>query len=566
MHIRKPLIAAAATAALAAGALATFAGLGTAQAAGAATATTAAAAGNVKIAYYDQWSVYGNAFYPKQLDTRGIAGKLDVINYSFGNIHPTDLTCFEANKAAGDDNNASAGDGAGDSYADYQKSFGAADSVSGVADKWDQPIVGVFNQFKQLKAKYPHLKINISIGGWTYSKYFSDAAKTDASRKKLVSSCIDQYIKGNLPVEGGYGGPGSAAGIFDGIDIDWEYPGSAGGHLGNHYAPEDKQNFTLLLKEFRTQLDAYGQANGGKKYLLTSALPAGQDKIKYIETDKIGAYLDYANIMTYDMHGAWDGDGPTYHQSPLYPSAADPTDPIAPGTEKYSIKNAIDSWLDGNAAYGIAGGFPAGKLTLGYEFYYRGWKGVPAGTTHGLAQTATGPSGARPTSQQAGIANYKELGGIVDNPAVTFWDDQAKASYFYKDGEFFTGLDQKSVQARVDYGKQRGLAGAMMYSLLGLDDKTTLLNQISTALGGSTQPPATPTATPTPTSTPTPTATPTATPTTGCAAPAYVAGTVYTGGSEVSHKGHKWKAQWWTQNEEPGTTGEWGVWKDLGAC
>ncbi|MEV6689150.1 glycosyl hydrolase family 18 protein [Streptomyces sp. NPDC051130] len=567
MHIRKPLVAAAATAALAAGALAAFAGLGTAQAAGTAT-TTAAAAGNVKIAYYDQWSVYGNAFYPKQLDTRGIAGKLDVINYSFGNIHPTDLTCFEANKAAGDDNNASAGDGAGDSYADYQKSFGAADSVSGVADKWDQPIVGVFNQFKQLKAKYPHLKINISIGGWTYSKYFSDAAKTDASRKKLVSSCIDQYIKGNLPLEGGYGGPGSAAGIFDGIDIDWEYPGSAGGHLGNHYAPEDKQNFTLLLKEFRTQLDAYGQANGGKKYLLTSALPAGQDKIKYIETDKIGAYLDYANIMTYDMHGAWDGDGPTYHQSPLYPSAADPTDPIAPGTEKYSIKNAIDSWLDGNPAYGIAGGFPAGKLTLGYEFYYRGWKGVPAGTTNGLARTATGPSAARPTSQQAGIANYKELGGIVDNPAVTFWDDQAKASYFYKDGEFFTGLNQRSVQARVDYGKQRGLAGAMMYSLLGLDDKATLLNQISTALGGSTQPPATPTATPTPTATATPTATPspTATPTTGCAAPAYVAGTVYTGGSEVSHKGHKWKAQWWTQNEEPGTTGEWGVWKDLGAC
>ncbi|MFC9295993.1 glycosyl hydrolase family 18 protein [Streptomyces sp. NPDC057011] len=565
MHIRKPLIAAAATAALAVGALASVAGLGTAQAA---DASATAAAGGVRIAYYDQWSVYGNAFYPKHLDTRGIAGKLDVINYSFGNIHPTNLTCFEANKAAGDDNNPNAGDGAGDSYADYQKSFSAADSVSGVADKWDQPIVGVFNQFKQLKAKYPHLKINISLGGWTYSKYFSDAAKTDASRKKLVSSCIDQYIKGNLPVEGGYGGAGSAAGIFDGIDIDWEYPGSAGGHLGNHYAPEDKQNFTLLLKEFREQLDAYGQANGGKKYLLTSALPAGQDKIKYIETDKIGAYLDYANIMTYDMHGAWDGDGPTYHQSPLQPSAADPTDPIAPGTEKYSIKNAIDSWIDGNAAYGIAGKFPANKLTLGYEFYYRGWKGVPAGTAGGLAQTATGASNARPTSQQAGIAMYKELGGIVDNPATTFWDDQAKASYFYKDGEFFTGLNQKSVQARVDYGKQRGLAGAMMYSLLGLDANTTLLNQISDALGGATQPPVTtpPTTTP-PTTTPPTTTPPTTQPPTGCGStPAYVAGTVYTAGNEVSHNGHKWKAQWWTQNETPGTTGEWGVWKDLGAC
>ncbi len=566
MHPRKSLIAALLSSALAAGALAATAGLGSAQAA---DASTTASAGGVRIAYYDQWSVYGNAFYPKHLDTRGIASQLDVINYSFGNIHPTNLTCFMANKAAGDDNNPNAGDGAGDSYADYQKSFSAADSVDGVADKWDQPIVGVFNQFKELKAKYPHLKINISLGGWTYSKYFHDAAKTDASRKKLVSSCIDQYLKGNLPVEGGFGGAGTAAGIFDGIDIDWEYPGSSGGHLGNHYGPEDKQNFTLLLAEFRKQLDEYGAANGGKKYMLTAALPAGQDKIKYIETDKIGAYLDYANIMTYDMHGAWDGDGPTYHQSPLYSGSNDPTDVIAPGQEKYSIDAAIDSWIDGNPAYGITGGFPAGKLTLGYEFYYRGWKGVPAGTTNGLAQTATGGSNARPLSQQAGIAHYKELGGIVDNASTTFWDDQAKSSYFYKDGEFFTGLNQKSIQERVNYGKQRGLGGAMMYSLLGLDENVTLLKQINTALGGTTVPPTTPPTTePTtpPTTTP-PTTPPTTQPPAGCGSvPAYVAGQVYNAGNEVSHNGRKYKAKWWTQNETPGTTGEWGVWQDLGAC
>ncbi|MEU9853914.1 glycosyl hydrolase family 18 protein [Streptomyces sp. NPDC047974] len=566
MHPRKSLIAALLSSALAAGALAATAGLGSAQAA---DASTTASAGGVRIAYYDQWSVYGNAFYPKHLDTRGIASQLDVINYSFGNIHPTNLTCFMANKAAGDDNNPNAGDGAGDSYADYQKSFSAADSVDGVADKWDQPIVGVFNQFKELKAKYPHLKINISLGGWTYSKYFHDAAKTDASRKKLVSSCIDQYLKGNLPVEGGFGGAGTAAGIFDGIDIDWEYPGSSGGHLGNHYGPEDKQNFTLLLAEFRKQLDEYGAANGGKKYMLTAALPAGQDKIKYIETDKIGAYLDYANIMTYDMHGAWDGDGPTYHQSPLYSGSNDPTDVIAPGQEKYSVDAAIDSWIDGNPTYGITGGFPANKLTLGYEFYYRGWKGVPAGTTNGLAQTATGGSNARPLSQQAGIAHYKELGGIVDNASTTFWDDQAKSSYFYKDGEFFTGLNQKSIQERVNYGKQRGLGGAMMYSLLGLDENVTLLKQINTALGGTTVPPTTPPTTePTtpPTTTP-PTTPPTTQPPAGCGSvPAYVAGQVYNAGNEVSHNGRKYKAKWWTQNETPGTTGEWGVWQDLGAC
>ncbi len=566
MHARKPLLAALTSAALAAGALAavTFGG---AAASAVDTAPAADGKGGVKIAYYDQWSIYGNAFYPKHLDTRGIAAKLDVINYSFGNIHPTDLTCFMANKAAGDDNNPNAGDGAGDSYADYQRTFSAADSVDGVADKWDQPIVGVFNQFKELKAKHPHLKINISLGGWTYSKYFHDAAKTDESRKKLVSSCIKQYIQGDLPVEGGYGGPGTAAGIFDGIDIDWEYPGSSGGHLGNHYGPEDKENFTLLLAEFRKQLDAYGAAHGGKKYLLTAALPAGQDKIKYIETDKIGAYLDYANIMTYDMHGAWDGDGPTYHQSPLYSGANDPTDPIEPGTEKYSIDDAIDAWIDGDPVYGIAGGFPADKLTLGYEFYYRGWKGVPAGATHGLAQPATGGSAARPLSRQAGIAHYKELGGIVDNPATTFWDDDAKASYFYKDGEFFTGLDKRAIQARADYAHSRGLAGAMMYSLLGLDEDTTLLNHIVEAVGSTPQTPSPTPTDPTPTPTPTePTPTPTPTAPEGCTAAAWSTSATYAGGSEVSHDGRTWKAKWWTQGEEPGTTGEWGVWQDLGAC
>ncbi|MEV5276158.1 glycosyl hydrolase family 18 protein [Streptomyces sp. NPDC051994] len=566
MHPRRPLVAALSTAVLAAGALAAFAGLGTASAA---TTQSAAApsTGGVKIAYYDQWSVYGNAFYPKHLDTRGIAGKLDVLNYSFGNIDPTNLTCFEANKAAGDDNNPNAGDGAGDSFADYQKSFSAADSVNGTADTWNQPIVGVFNQFKELKAKYPKLKINISIGGWTYSKYFHDAALTDASRKKFVSSCINQYIAGNLPVDGGYGGAGAAAGIFDGVDIDWEYPGSPDGHLGNHYGAEDKANYTALLAEFRSQLDAYGAAHGGKHYLLTAALPAGQDKIKNIETDKIGASLDYANIMTYDMHGAWNATGPTYHQSPLVSPANDPTDVIKPGAQKYSISNAIDSWIDGNAAYGIAGGFPANKITLGYEFYYRGWKGVPAGSANGLAQTATGPSNARPTSQVAGTALYKELGGIVDNPATTFWDPDAKASYFYKDGEFFTGLDKQSIQARADYAHQRGLAGAMMYSLLGLDDNTTLLNYIVDAVGSSpsSSPDPTPTATNSPSPTPTATSSPTPVPG-GCTATAWDKSAPYVGGTQVSYGGHTWKAKWWTQGEQPGTTGEWGVWQDLGAC
>jgi len=363
--------------------------------AGAATTKTAASAaataGGVKFAYYDQWSIYGNAYYPKNLDTSGVASKLDFLIYDFENIDPTNLTCFEATKAsdAGNENDPNAGDGAGDAFADFQKSFGPDISVDGVGDTFNQPIVGTFNQLKKLKMKNPKLKIVFSLGGWTYSKYFSDAAATDASRKKLVSSCIDMFIKGNLPQQGGFGGPGTAAGIFDGVDIDWEYAGG-GGHLGNHASPADKQNFTLLLKEFRTQLDAFGAANGRKMYV-TAAMPSGQDKIKNIETDKVGQILDFANVMTYDMHGAWETTGPANHQAPLFDVPADPMTPVAPGTNKYSVDTAITAWTKGLPAYGIPGGFPANRLTVGVPFYFRGWSNVSAGSSHGLYQPAGGP-------------------------------------------------------------------------------------------------------------------------------------------------------------------------------
>src|SRR5690606_29156817 len=111
--------------------------------------------------------------------------------------------------------------------------YTAADSVSGAADSWDQPLAGSFNQLKQLKAKHPDLKVMLSLGGWTWSKNFSAAAATPQSRQHFVSSCIDIYIKGNLPVIDGRGGAGAAAGVFDGFDLDWEWPGSPNGNVGN---------------------------------------------------------------------------------------------------------------------------------------------------------------------------------------------------------------------------------------------------------------------------------------------------------------------------------------------
>jgi len=567
--IRKAAVALAAALLTAGGAVAiTAATTGSAQ---------AATSGGVKFAYFTQWGIYGNAFYPKNVDTSGMAGKLDFIQYAFENIDPVNKTCFEANSAASqDESNPNAGDGAGDVFADYQKTYDASTSVDGVADVWNQPIAGNFNQLKKLKAKNPNLKILVSIGGWTYSKYFSDVAATDAARKKFVASCVDMFIKGNLPALGGFGGAGTGAGIFDGIDIDWEYPGSAGGHTGNHYTAADKQNFTLLLAELRSELDAYGSSIGKKLYL-TAAVPAGQDKIQYIETNKVGQYLDYANAMTYDMHGAWETS--TNLQDPLYSS---PSDPFTVGTsgEKYSVDAAVTAWTTGDAAFGIPGGFPASKLTIGYPLYYRGWTGVAAGTKHGLYQPAAGgATGHALSGNVAGVSFYKELTGFVDNPAYTYYDTQAQAAYFYDGTTLWSGDNAQSIKAKADYQHCKGLAGAMMYSLEALDPAATLfnsvVNSVNATTAGCTGPSTSPTVSTSPSKSPSaspstsPSTSPSSSPsssTGGCTGvAAWVSTTAYNGGAVVSYGGHKWTAKWWTQGDIPGNNGQ-GVWTDNGAC
>ena len=162
-------------------------------------------------------------------------------------------------------------------------------------------------------------------------------AATDASRKKFVSSCIDMYIRGNLPQIGDdpAGGPGVAAGVFDGIDIDWEFPASPDGHTGNHYSAQDAANFTALLAEFRSELDALGG-----HYLLTAALPSGPGNIARVEVPQISQYVDLGHVMTYDMHGAWETNGVSNFQAPTFRSPLDPSS--EPGL---TVDDAITAYL-----------------------------------------------------------------------------------------------------------------------------------------------------------------------------------------------------------------------------
>ncbi|WP_425471008.1 glycosyl hydrolase family 18 protein [Streptomyces armeniacus] len=294
--------------------------------------------GHAEVGYFVQWGIYGRQYFVRNLDTSGAAAKLDVINYAFGNIHPTDLTCLNGvtKGTSPDPQDPNQGDGAGDAEADYGRAFSAAQSVDGVADDGWGKLRGNFNQLKKLKAKHPHLKIVISPGGWTYSKYFSDAAKTDASRKKFVKSCIDMYLKGDLPEYNGAGGKGVAAGIFDGIDLDWEWPGSPDGHPGNHWSPEDKANNTALIAEFREQLDALG----GDHKLLTAFTPADPKKVEAgWDLPEIAKDMDIFNVQGYDFHGAgsdnsWEPDR-TGHQGNLY------VDEQTPYENDFSVDGAV---------------------------------------------------------------------------------------------------------------------------------------------------------------------------------------------------------------------------------
>ncbi|WP_308169762.1 glycoside hydrolase family 18 protein [Acrocarpospora catenulata] len=249
------------------------------------------------IAHVRQRGLFGGTYTIKGLDLDGTAARLTYLNYGYANIHPEELTCLNGvtMPPGADPADPRQGDGAGDAWADYQRAFSAAESVDGVADLADAPLAGNFNQLRKLKAKYPGLKVLISIGGWTYSKYFSDVARTEAGRERFVKSCVDMYLRGDLPLFGTRGGIGVGGGVFDGIDVDWEWPGGPG-HAGNHVSKDDPKNLTALLAEFRAQLDALGEA-AGRRFLLTAFVPADRELLRVGWESAALRYLDFANVQ-----------------------------------------------------------------------------------------------------------------------------------------------------------------------------------------------------------------------------------------------------------------------------
>ncbi|MET8416630.1 glycoside hydrolase family 18 chitinase [Streptomyces sp. NPDC005134] len=367
----------------------------------------------VKLGYFTEWGVYDRNFHVKNLETSGSAAKITHINYSFGNV--TGGQCA-----------------IGDAYAAYQKTYDAASSVDGTADTWDQPVAGNFNQLRELKKKHPGLKVLWSFGGWTWSGGFTQAAQNPTA---FANSCY------NLVEDPRW------ADVFDGIDIDWEYPNACGLSCDSSGAAAFKNVVSALRTKF------------GSSNLVTAAITADASSGGKIDaTDYAGAaqYVDWYNVMTYDFFGAWDADGPTAPHSPLTSYSGIPLD-------GYNTDAAITK-LKGK---GIAGS----KLNLGIGFYGRGWTGVTQATPGG---TATGPA---PGKYEQGIEDYKVLKTSCPSTGTIAGTAYAKCG-----SNWWSYDTPATIAGKMTYVKNQGLKGAFFWEFSGDTSNGELVSAIDSGL------------------------------------------------------------------------------------
>ncbi|MFI1074683.1 glycoside hydrolase family 18 protein [Streptomyces puniciscabiei] len=378
--------------------------LGAALLAGAGTATAAAPAapqakaGSKVVGYFTEWGTYDRKYYVRNIETSGSAARLTHINYAFGNV--TGGKCAM-----------------GDSYAATDRAYTAAESVDGVADTWDQPLRGNFNQLLKLKKKHPGLKILWSFGGWTWSSGFGEAAKNPAA---FAQSCYD-LVKSS-----------KWSGLFDGIDIDWEYPNAC----GNTCDTSGREAFRNVMAALRSKF--------GGSALVTAAITAdasGGGKIDAADYAGAAQYVNWYNPMTYDYFGAWDATGPTAPHSPLTSYSGIPKAGYNTSATVAKLKGL---------------GIPPSKLLLGIGFYGRGWTGVTQAAPGG---TATGPAAG---TYEQGIDDYKVLKAKC--PATGTVGGTAYA----KCGNNWWSYDTPAtIATKMTYKNQQGLGGTFFWELSG---------------------------------------------------------------------------------------------------
>ncbi len=294
-----------------------------------------------------------------------------------------------------------------------------------------------FRKLNLLKNDNPNLRILISIGGWSWSDNFSDAVLTENSRRKFAASSVRIIADHDL----------------DGVDIDWEYPGQRG--EDNVFRPEDKENYTLMFKEIRKELDALATKTG-KTYELTTAVGANRTFLDHTEMDMAQQYLDYVNLMTYDFYTSGDTAG---HHTNLYPSADYEKDHSALKT--YNLF--------------IASGVPPEKLVMGIAFYGRSWF-MQSGKNRGINMPVAS------TTRGGGYTFIKD--SLVDRSGFTrYWDENAKAPYLFnaENNQLVSYDDEASVMHKCEFVIDNNMGGVMFWQYAS-DPKEYLLDAINKSL------------------------------------------------------------------------------------
>ncbi len=357
------------------------------------------------------------------------------------------------------------------------------------------PYKGQFNLFTVYKAQYPHVKTLISVGGWAASGGYYEMAANATRREIFANSCIS-FLKQ-------YG--------FDGIDLDWEYPTSAPGAIlpcdeKMYYAAHSStvySNYNQLLKRLRQKLDSINLSDN-KKYLLTIAAPASGWTLSGMELGEHCKYLDYLNIMSYDLHGAWNGYvGP---HNALYASSSDPE------TSAMDQPTLNCDW----AVKYYSGIIHPSRINLGIGYYSRGWDNVSGGTNGLWGSTGTsshpftcegGQSGSYTIGDGAagidgiwndpapepdaganpiwhilnllsnpGTATYNYLQGTPLSGSQSglsgysrYFDNTTKSVWLWNNSKktFLTYEDTASLHHKLDYIVSRGLGGMMFWELSG---------------------------------------------------------------------------------------------------
>lgn len=391
------------------------------------------------VMYYGDWSIWGGQgnFYPKDIP----ADQLTHLNYAFLDFDAQGNLVFTDKDAAVE----------------------APVGQDGV--QWQAANAGILIALQQLRAENPNLKIGISLGGWSKSGDFAVVA-ADASKRANLIQNVMKFIKYTN---------------MDFVDVDWEFPAEVRqpdlvdnkNDEGTKYAlPEDKNNYIVLLQDIKNALNKQG-AEIGKAYELSVALPAPKSKIDIgIDVPRLFSIVDFANIMTYDMRGAWDEV--SGHHTGLY---TNPNDPLT--GNNLSIDESVN--------YLIQQGAAPNKIVIGAAYYTRGWDKVSQGTdlNHpglfgeaalsakdadqtpsrgavGEAALAVGDGGRR-----TGIWSYRNLDKLkATYPNLKeYWDDAAKAPYLYDGttGVFYTYDNERSIQEKTKYVLEYGLGGVIAW-------------------------------------------------------------------------------------------------------